>query len=461
MSGGITHIEELDAQKFIQVLQNLSEYEATEKLDGSQILFGIDENGFYTSRESKGGERVYDINTYELTFSNTYKRSAHRLLEEVLPSMRAAGLKVGDQVEAEVLYGFVPNVVPYSTDTNNLIFLRTTEGTVDINALNKALENTIVDFPLIAPTTSDGKHIRLETNYTKWKIARSPILNLELDNMIRYTQWQVDRIEKKLNEPSGILNATNQVILNTPLNKIPDWIPDKDWKTRKVEIKKRKQELEEEILADQLYIKTQILIPELIYPTASAFGPVVSDGGWIEGIVLRHKVTGEMVKIVDKAIFNRKRIDGWAERNKLTERPRSLNTNCSFLGELLTSIGMIFSVPELGTTQAKKFYNPDNYQAAVGTRLRERITIFLIEKTQDLQDRLDKYEKKVSAKKITNAKTTFGKQLSKEIEFPSIHARTLETFATLFEHLEILKQKVQIAKTEEDIVKAIFGKYLE
>ena len=103
VSKGITHIEDLSVGKFVSVVKNISEYEITEKVDGAQLLFGIDNIGFYTSRETKGGRRIYNQSEYGLKFSETYMRSAHVLLESVLPLMKSAGLWPGCQVEAEVL----------------------------------------------------------------------------------------------------------------------------------------------------------------------------------------------------------------------------------------------------------------------------------------------------------------------------------------------------------------------
>ena len=114
VSRGISHIEDMPVGEIIEILTNLSNYSITEKVDGAQILFGIDDNGFYTSRETKGGERIYNEADYGITFASTYMRSAHKLLEQMLQALKGAGLRLGDQVEAEVLYGQVPNVVPYS-----------------------------------------------------------------------------------------------------------------------------------------------------------------------------------------------------------------------------------------------------------------------------------------------------------------------------------------------------------
>ncbi|HEY6438369.1 MAG TPA: hypothetical protein VIY47_17415, partial [Ignavibacteriaceae bacterium] len=180
ISRGISHIEDLPVTEFIKTLNSLHEFEITEKVDGAQILFGIDDYGFYTSRESKGGERIYNERDYSVTFSSTYKRSAHKLLEQVLPILREAGLRNGDQVEAEVVFVELPNVVPYSKDTNYLIFLSTTEGTVNIDHLKQKLDGRSVSVSLISPVTSDGKTISLQEEINEWKFSRAPKISINV-----------------------------------------------------------------------------------------------------------------------------------------------------------------------------------------------------------------------------------------------------------------------------------------
>ncbi len=159
VSNGISHIEDLPIKEFIEILTNFKQYNITEKVDGAQLLFGIDSVGFYTSRETKGGTRIYNEADYGITFASTYMRSSHKLLEQMLPYLKGAGLKSGDQVEAEVLYGELPNVVPYSADTNYLIFLRTTEGTVNIDRLQQKLDGQSVSVSLVSPFTDNGRTI--------------------------------------------------------------------------------------------------------------------------------------------------------------------------------------------------------------------------------------------------------------------------------------------------------------
>ena len=127
---GITHIEDLGVQEFLDALYNFEKFEISEKIDGSNLQFGYDEQGFYTSRETKGdAERLRSESEYEKEYNTTFQRSAHLALEKAIPSLLKSGhLKQGDAVEVEVLYGVLPNAVPYNEGINRIIFLRPTNG---------------------------------------------------------------------------------------------------------------------------------------------------------------------------------------------------------------------------------------------------------------------------------------------------------------------------------------------
>ena len=60
LNEGIQHIEALPVRDFINAIENVANFTASEKLDGSNLTFGFENNGrYYTSREAKGGKRFY------------------------------------------------------------------------------------------------------------------------------------------------------------------------------------------------------------------------------------------------------------------------------------------------------------------------------------------------------------------------------------------------------------------
>jgi hypothetical protein len=456
ISRGITHIEDLPVAEFIHTLNNLHEYTFTEKLDGAQILFGIDENGFYTSRETKGGIRIYQQEDYGYGFSSTYMRSSHKLLEKALPYLQNAGLRLGDQIEAEVLYGELPNVVPYSKDTNYLVFLRTTEGVVNIDRLKKNLESQSLPITLLAPYTPDGKFIELHEETNNWKFSRVPKISIDLVTLNKNLKGKIANLVSYLKEHSGVLGMSNFALTKTALNKCPEWCEPQNWKTIKSLVKEKREEINKTIQEQHIPGIKKVLLYQMVRNQKSAFGPLYEEGGWIEGIVLRHNVTGRMIKLVDKNVFGVIRENAWKERNMLTEAAKSIDGKHSFLAEMNIALATSIGHPELGTIQAK------NYLRRIGNifdlledinfkEVRQFWINLLEQKENQLQKRLENYEKEKSS--LEESEFT-------PMEHPAGRVRTLQTFATTFEKIFVLQEAAIQAKNNKDLVLALVGKYL-
>jgi len=448
ISKGITHIEDLSVREFLNTLKNISEYEITEKVDGSQILFGIDSNGFYTSRETKGGTRIYAAEDYGVSFQTTYMRSAHALLEHALPQLKSAGLRRGDQVEAEVLYGELPNVVPYSKDTNYLIFLRTTEGTVNIDRLKQKLDGQSLSISLMSPFTDDGMSINLREETNAWLFSRVPVLENKIESNL--LSPYISKIEKILNKKDPVTQQPIGVLLEIPLNKIPSWI-NGEWKEIKEYIKREREYSYIPMLETHIKHIKEILLNHLVRNIKSGFGPLVEDGGWIEGVVLRHSTTGKMVKLVDKEVFGTIREAAWEKRNSITERAKGVNSCTSFMGRILLDMATALGHPELGTMQAK------NYLRKAGTITEDRINALSVDtdfdsvksywvsllniRESDLSRELDKYARDVNGLR-------------------AVRQRTLETFALTFEKIRNLRDDTLKATNIDGLFIALVGKQL-
>jgi hypothetical protein len=456
ISRGISHIEDLPIAEFIHALNNLHEYGITEKLDGAQILFGIDDNGFYTSRETKGGLRIYNEQDYGFGFSSTYMRSSHKLLEELLPLLHKGGLRVGDQIEAEVLYGELPNVVPYSADTNYLVFLRTTEGVVNIDRLRKNLQSQSIPITLSVPYTPDGRFIELREETSNWKISQVPKISVDLVTLQENLKDKIAGLVAYLKEHAGIQGMSNFALSTVPLNKCPDWCEPQNWKTIKILVKEKREEINKTIQEQHIPGIKKILLYQMVRNQKSAFGPLYEDGGWIEGIVLRHNVTGKMLKIVDKNVFGVIREAAWKERNMLTEAAKSIDGKHSFLAEMNISLATSLGHPELGTIQARHYLrkvgNIFNLLEDIDFKEVRSFWISLLEqKERQLHMRLENYEKE---------KNSCNESEFTPMDHPAGRVRTLQTFATTFEKIYILQEAAIQAKRTEDLVSALVGKYL-
>ena len=429
-SRGITHIEDLHVSEFIDVVKNIHRFKITEKVDGAQILFGIDENGFYTSRESKGGVRIYDERNYSLSFSSTYMRSAHKLLEKMLPLLKEAGLSQGDQVEAEVLYGELPNVVPYSADRNYLIFLRTIQGGVNIDYLQEKLCNESTSITLESPYTPNGKDIFLREETNVWKFDKIPEISVVFQSIDKKVFPIISELNKFLDKKSGILDTTNRIIESTALNGIPVWCNSSDWKTLKEEVKEKRDRIKEQIKNRFILKIKEILLDSIVRNSSSKFGPSLDSGGWIEGVVLTD-TSGMTVKLVDKNVFGTIREDAWRDRNRLSEHARGIDSPGGFLGSLYLDLAISLGHPELGTIQASRYIRKlgesrEEQLVRISSscnfhQVKEYWHTLLDIKENILDEDLDKYNNAfLPIDKLQNA----------------VRVRTLQTFAFLFEKIK-------------------------
>lgn len=126
----IKHLKNLAPGEVLSLLKS-DIWEVSEKLDGSNIEFGFDEKGFYTSREEFGGDRYYSVDDYPFGLASEFGIVCHAILEQNKDKFIAAGMKEGDKINCEALIGFCPNTIPYGND--EIVYL--SSETIDINAL--------------------------------------------------------------------------------------------------------------------------------------------------------------------------------------------------------------------------------------------------------------------------------------------------------------------------------------
>lgn len=475
---GITHIEDLAVDQLIGALRNFEQFEISEKIDGSNLQFGYDDQGFYTSRETKmDAPRMRAESDYPINFATTFQRSAHAALEQVFPDMVNSGyLKSGDAVDIEVLFRKLPNAVPYDADTNRIVFLRPTSGNPNLSGLKKTLDGKTLSVTILAPYTIDGKEIRQAKETHQWQFAQTPTVS---GDTVTKTQAMKD-INTKLNElesflkaNSGVYKFSNAEVLSLPLNKRPDGVEPADWKDLKLLIKQKREELQPKLYYRDSETGKQggfkhelkdLLLNNLVRKVRSEFGPSIENGGWIEGVVFRNKKTGEMFKVVDKDMFNAVKDFLWKVRSDLSEKPRSLASVETFAGKLLVSMASALGHPELGTQGAKRYLKkfgntPDEIISAMSAQVNFENTKsywenLLAEKSRELGQLLDKYNKERDQLEFS----ANGRDFSYKDE--EVHKRTLQVFANMKQTLNQFEAKAKNAKTVTDLFSILVGRQL-
>ena len=468
---GITHIEDLGVQEFLDALYNFEKFEISEKIDGSNLQFGYDEQGFYTSRETKGdAPRLRSENDYEKEYNTTFQRSAHLALEKAAPSLLKSGhFKQGDAVEVEVLYGVLPNAVPYNEGINRIIFLRPTNGNPNLKGIAATLDGKKTNVQLSVPFTLDGKTQKYRNELQWWEFAQTPTVDGEAfskSGEFAELKVKLKEFEQFLKADSGIGKFSNAEVIALPLNKRPGDIDVADWKELKLEVKEVKKKfyhVEEGKPSGFKWEIKEILLNNLVRKIQSGFGPEIANGGWIEGVVFRNKDTNEMFKVVDKDMFMVIKDFLWQVRADLKDAPKSLNNVNTFTGKLKVGLATALGHAELGTTQAKRYMKkhgstPDEIIANLSKDTNfDSTKTYWIKFLQNMQGEfdkiLDKYQKERKGKELQINDRTIKYD-------EEVHSRTLQTFNVMNKMLESMLRETTQANSITDLYTLLVGRQL-
>jgi len=460
--GSMPHLEDLGVSDFLKAVELVNKMTVTEKLDGANLAFGFDEKGeFFTSREAKGGKRFYSVDDYGKKFWEVGFKAAHLALEKVAPKIKLSGaMRAGDIVNCEVLFGAMPNTVPYSGDSNQIIFLHALDGSPNIEALHELLDNKKVTVALKdVPYTEDGKNILYKPQSYTWRFVKVPSVDPKLISKAfaeKQLAYKIQELKQIISEPSGILNFSNLEVMSLPLNKRPESIEKHKWQMVLSEIKQKRKELSQRIDALKLDIKDQLL-NDLVRNVSSAFGPDVRDGGWIEGLVFRDPDTGEMFKLIDKNVFTMFNKFNWQMRKLLKDSGG--NRLRSLLGKMYLRMADAIGHPKLASSASKRYVQSlgdsseeilKNLSNGVDLEATKATWLEILDKSQKIAQRVfDWYEE--NKNKMTKTVQVGPKSYEMKYE-GAVDANTKQTFATIFEEIKEIKAAVKAAKTPAQLV---------
>lgn len=130
---GIRHLcdEKIKDSEFQYFIDNIGKFEVTEKVDGTNLSFGLDETGtLFINRDKKDGRgygRIY-FDTRHLLGTH-FAKYMEILLDFIMTG--AVKLSQNSEIEIEIIDAPVTNVVPY--DGQQIIVLNIESGTLEIN----------------------------------------------------------------------------------------------------------------------------------------------------------------------------------------------------------------------------------------------------------------------------------------------------------------------------------------
>lgn len=300
---GIPHLEDLDIESFLRVIEKLPELDVVQKLDGANLRVGIDENSkLFTSREQKGGFRFYSEADFPKSSAYDGFKAAHAVLEKTEGYLLQT-LVPGDMINLEIIFGPQPNTVFYGKDNLNYIalleMLPGDDPSIEpdqskIKDLMKVLKDKSFTVKTVFSDTTDGVMIVRTPQVTDWKFTTSdqvPKSEIQRVNFVK----ELGSLKAYLRRENEVASGMGRTLTNFEI-----------LKDRSRELSDERKVVQEKILQEyKLPIKNKLL--ELVYEQKPSLRGIGDDesGAYqgIEGIIFTDPKTRERFKIVDKDVF--------------------------------------------------------------------------------------------------------------------------------------------------------------
>ena len=444
---GITHLEDLPIETFLRMLKELPKLRCVQKLDGANLVAGVDVQGrFYTSREQKGGDRFYKVADFPKRPAYDGFKTAHAALEQVKDTLLKV-LKPGMAISCEIIYGDQPNTVIYGRGGMSYVaFLEPVPGDDPTHKLDytlakrltEALDGQVVNTNIEAADTTDGMTFVKVPRPMKWSFSRSDVVPPEEIAHVRYKDM-LDSLEKFLEQPSGGAEDIGIDMTNYEV------IKDKGQKLGEV-----RKALNEKIRTDYMIpIKNEFLEDLVRKQKPSLRSGKSDDSGFmsIEGLIFTDKETGERFKVVDRDDFTAVNKFFYQVRNRVVGRITTSNEELSLesrggiIGDAKVRCMRLFSIPDLEMPgQQKRALEPfradsreetlkklkDTVSSLNFMAIKRKMAAIMTHCMSELEDELDEFKSTVDNLEL---QLPTGKTVKYT---PEIRRRTLMTFAEAF-----------------------------
>jgi hypothetical protein len=468
---GIDHLEDLPVEDFINSIKNIHKMNATDKLDGVNLWFGMDDAGnFFTSREGKNrkGNRFYTQEDFKEVSAHNGMRAAHEALMKNSDSLKST-MKPNDMIEIEVLYGKQPNSIVYGKDNLNYIaFLRsikTPQNSADFKQdaykdVHAILNNvkTTVKTPVVA--TIDGKTLSTSEQVTDWKFVTATVLSSK-DMSHLDLSGDIEKLQAYLDKGNQLATDMGESLSNWEV-----------LKSKKRDLSDEKKKIQDVIQTKyKIAIKNKIL-DQLVRKIKPALQDGKHDDSGVEGVVFLDPETQKQFKVVDKDVFTMLNKFNYQIRNNIagqvkTDDPlATLAQKGGVFGSAKLRIAKLFNVQGFGAgggtkrvLEKFKGASPDetaiNFAKAVGdvnvNAFKSKIEHILQNAYNELDDYLEDFKKNAKTYSLTlkNGKTI--KYTEETIN------RTLLVFAETRKNIEKLMKDISKTDSIEQLISCLFG----
>jgi hypothetical protein len=486
-SKSIEYLEDMDVKDFIEAIKNIHKCIVAEKLDGTALTFGLDDdNEFYTTRSGKGStdRMYYKAGDWGISGASNGFKAAHAALKKHVDTIRQV-MKAGEAMDIEILFGRQPNTIVYGLDGFNYIaFLKATPGTnkdlptrqANVKKLYNKLKDKTSDVRTINVDTTDGESLTQGPTVTNWKFTTPEFIKASHfeDTDVKKELASLEEFLKKKNKGMSDLlrkDVTNFEAATMPLSGIKT--------SYRSEAKGIKDAINGKITNGyKLPIKQQLLdkFIKTVKPRLQDRDVEPDEDLGMEGVVVLDPKSLKQFKIVDKDLFTTLNRFNYEVRNNIRGVVKSddddapLNLRGGLLGNAKIRIARLFDMPGLakGYTTKKTIakFKGDSPESTVQNivdslpdadymAFKEKIKSIIDYTKDELQDTLNNFKENYSEYKV---KLENGKTVGYTKE---IVRRTLLVFAETKKSIERMEEKIDNCESMGDIVTAMFGRQIK
>lgn len=472
LAEGITHIEDLSVREFIRAVESLSDKIVTEKLDGQNLWFGLDDKGFYTSREGKSSKagRFYGVDDYKMLSAYNGFRAAHLALEKVEPIIRKY-LKINDAVEIEVLFGRQPNTVTYGSEGKNyIVLLRGVHNTPEerVQNLATALDGKEVSVSSTIVSSQDGDNLDKRDETLLWKFTKVQPISAKHINTKDAVKL-LDKLKAYVDQSNSVFSdKTNGEVAEMNLTSVP--------KGSRAEAKAERERVNAEITNNYKLPIKELLLKQFvrkIKPMLQDPELHPSEDIGVEGVVVRDPITGNQTKIVDRDVFTAINSFNAAVRSGISSLVRTADSSAPLearggvFGSAKIKIAELLGAPDLAVpAQARRFLthykksDPAATALALANHLdiksvpaaRTKISSILKNSLSEINDILGQFKKEAGEYRL---KLKTGKSIGIT---PEVMGRTLTAFAETKKEINEINSKVLSSRTAAQLLLALYGR---
>lgn len=472
---GIAHLEDLPVQQFIKTVETLKDKIITEKLDGSNLWFGFDPKGFFTSREGKSSKtaRFYNVSDYAPVAAYNGFRAAHLALESVKAEIMRE-LKEEDLIEVEIMFGRQPNTVTYGVDDKNfIVMLRPVNGDADerFEKLSRKLNKKTIDVTSTVISSNDGESLQTQDVSMEWQFVEVAPINLK--------HLDLQQVERMMSSLKSFLSDKNAKLKNKTNGDVSEINLGSIGKADRETVKAERQRINDHILSKFKKPIKDLLLSTLVHkikPALQSKELHPDEDLGIEGVVIRDPESGDQTKLVDKDTFTAINAFNSSIRNSISgpirtsDQDAPIDDRGGILGQSKIRIATLLGAKELAVNStAKKFIQKlktDSIEATakelanslnIGSlqSVKTKVLAILNTADDDIEAELQKFKSSVSDIKL-NLKS--GKQIGFS---PEVVGRTLTSFAETKADIAKLTKAVSACSTTEELVQALYGRALQ